>query len=84
MFFVLLFLQWPHPSDGDRDQPGRRSGAQDPSQVRWPGVRQCKNHHVVLTTDAHVVHLTDMHMLDNVSQPLPDLPDSTKTAIQAS
>lgn len=43
--FLLLFFslsQWPHPPDGDGDQSGRGSGAQDPSQIRWPRICQRK------------------------------------------
>lgn len=39
--------QWPHTSDGDRDQSGRGSGAQDQSQIRWPRVCQRKYNYTV-------------------------------------
>lgn len=63
----LCLLQWPHPADGDRDQSGRGSGAQDPSQIRWPRVCQCKNRYIVLTIEQVQCVLPEhtyyMHML---------------------
>lgn len=40
---MFCFFQWPHPSDGHRDQSGRGSGAEDSSQICWSRVGQCKN-----------------------------------------
>lgn len=50
-FCFFFFPQWPHPSDGDRDQSGRCSRAQDPSQIRRPRVCQCKSLHAVFTAE---------------------------------
>lgn len=35
-------LQWPHTADYHRVQPGCHTGAQDPSEVQWQRVCQCK------------------------------------------
>lgn len=41
-FLIFSFSQRPHPPDGDGDQSGRGSGAQDPSQIRRPRICQRK------------------------------------------
>lgn len=46
LLFLMSLLpppQWPHPPDGDRDQSGCGSGAEDPGEICWPRVRQREN-----------------------------------------
>ncbi|TKS76662.1 Plexin-A2 Semaphorin receptor OCT [Collichthys lucidus] len=47
---------WPHTSDGDRDQSGRGSGAQDQSQIRRPRVCQRKCNYTVPSNKSQSEH----------------------------